>query len=135
MQQNIRDNRFVIKDSEVRESFETGSRRDTRDGKGRYDLLPTRAIKRLARHFENGAKKYGDRNWEKGQPIGRYVDSGIRHAFNYLEGQKDEDHLIAAVWNLLCAADTEERIKEGLLSEELNDLAKDKSKDEKSNTN
>ena len=69
-----------IKDSGVRQDFETGSRRDTRDGKGRYDLLPMRAIQRLARHFEGGAKKYGDRNWEKGQPISRYLDSALRHA-------------------------------------------------------
>jgi hypothetical protein len=111
-----------IKDSGVRESFDTGSRRDTRDGKGRFDLLPTRALQRLARHFEGGSKKYGDRNWEKGQPISRYLDSGLRHAFKYLQGERDEDHLIAAVWNLLCAADTEERIKVGLLSKELNDV-------------
>jgi hypothetical protein len=113
-----------IKDSGIREEFTTGSRRDTRDGKGRYDLLPTRALKRLARHFEGGSKKYGDRNWEKGQAISRYLDSGIRHAFNYLEGQRDEDHLIAAAWNLLCAADTEERIKAGLLPDHLDDTPK-----------
>ena len=35
-------------------------------GKGRCDLLPPNALLRLARHFENGSKKYGDRNWEKG---------------------------------------------------------------------
>ena len=111
-----------IKDSGKRQEFDTGSRRDTRDGKGRYDLLPARAIARLARHFEAGSKKYGDRNWEKGQPLSRYLDSGIRHAFKYLEGQQDEDHLIAACWNLLCAADTEERLKVGILPKELHDL-------------
>lgn len=105
----------TIKDSGRREDFQTGSRRDIRDGKGRFDLLPARAIRRLARHFEAGGKKYGDRNWEKGQPISRYMDSALRHAFSYLEGQRDEDHLIAAAWNLMCAADTEERIREGIL--------------------
>jgi hypothetical protein len=114
----------VLKDSGQRQEFKTGSQRDVRDGKGRYDLLPTRALRRLARHFEAGSKKYGDRNWEKGQPLSRLLDSGLRHAFNHLEGKTDEDHLIAAVWNLLCAADTEERIKEGLLPAELNDLPK-----------
>ncbi|HUS51203.1 MAG TPA: dATP/dGTP diphosphohydrolase domain-containing protein, partial [Candidatus Paceibacterota bacterium] len=68
-----------VKDSGKRQDFDTGSRRDTRDGKGRYDLLPVRAIKRLAKHYENGAKKYGDRNWEKGQPLSRYLDSALRH--------------------------------------------------------
>jgi hypothetical protein len=111
-----------IKDSGSREEFTTGSRRDVRDGKGRFDLLPTRALRRLAKHFEAGCNKYGDRNWEKGQPVSRYIDSGLRHAFAYLEGQRDEDHLIAAVWNLICAADTEERVKSGLLPTILDDL-------------
>lgn len=112
----------IIKDSGERQEFETGSRRDTRDGKGRFDLLPARALTRLARHFEGGSKKYGDRNWEKGQPLSRYLDSGLRHAFKFLEGHRDEDHLIAAVWNLMCLADTQQRIEEGLLSKELDDL-------------
>lgn len=60
-----------VKDSGKRQEFQTGSIRDTREGKGRYDLLPPHAIFRLAKHFENGAKKYGDRNWEKGQPLSR----------------------------------------------------------------
>ena len=30
----------VIKDSGKREEFQTGSRRDTREGKGRFDLFP-----------------------------------------------------------------------------------------------
>ncbi|SRR6266545_4544726 len=113
---------MTIKDSGQREDFSTGSRRDIRDGKGRFDLLPCRAIRRLVRHYEAGAKKYGDRKWEKGQPLSRYVDSALRHAFAYLEGQRDEDHLIAAAWNLLCLADSEERIKEGLLPESLADI-------------
>src|SRR5438445_994031 len=111
-----------LKNSGARDNFNTGRQRDTRSGKGRYDLLPARALRRLAKHFEAGAIKYNARNWEKGQPLSRFMDSALRHAFNHLEGQRDEDHLIAAVWNLLCAADTEERIKECKLSTELDDL-------------
>ena len=69
----------VIKDSGIREEFDTGSKRDTRDGKGRFDLLPTRAIARLARHFESGAKKYGDRNWENGIKYSRVMGALKRH--------------------------------------------------------
>ncbi len=115
-------NHRPVKDSGTRQNFDTGSVRDTRDGKGRFDLLPMRALRRLARHFEAGAAKYGDRNWEKGQPISRYLDSALRHTCNHLQGQRDEDHLIAAAWNILCAADTEERIAAGLLPKELNDV-------------
>lgn len=112
----------TVKDSGVRESFDTGSVRDSRAGKGRYDLLPTRAIRRVARHFEAGAAKYGDRNWEKGQPISRYLDSALRHTFNHLEGQRDEDHLAAAAWNILAAIETEVRIADGSLPFSLDDL-------------
>ena len=94
-----------VKDSGEREQFDTGSRRDTRAGKGRFDLITPFMLLRLARHYENGAVKYGDRNWEKGQPSSRAMDSAMRHlnAFmiNAMLGQEqDEDHLSAAIWNL-----------------------------------
>jgi len=56
------------------------------------------------------------------------LDSGLRHACKYLQGERDEDHLIAAAWNLMCAADTEERIAAGLLPKELNDVPNDAGK-------
>lgn len=111
-----------IQDSGRREQFSTGSQRDTREGKGRYDLLPCKAIRRVAQHYEGGARKYDARNWEKGQQLSRYIDSGIRHAFDYLENKTNEDHLAAAAWNFLCCIETEERIKLGLLPPELSDL-------------
>jgi hypothetical protein len=55
----------MIQDSGQRQKFDTGSQRDIRDGKGRYDLLPCKAIRRLAQHFEGGAEKYDSRNWEQ----------------------------------------------------------------------
>ncbi len=90
----------TVNDSGEREDFETGSRRDTRKGKGRFDLIPAYCIRRLAQHYENGAEKYGDRNWEKGQPSSRYLDSAFRHLINYMEGDRSEDHLMAIVWNI-----------------------------------
>ena len=111
-----------VKDSGARQDFGTGSVRDTRDGKGRFDLLPTYALYRLARHFENGAAKYGDRNWEKGQPLSRYLDSGIRHMMKVLAGATDEDHAAAAAWNILAFIETQARVEAGILPAELNDL-------------
>ena len=111
-----------VKDSGKREEFATGSRRDTREGKGRYDLLPAHAIYRLARHFENGAAKYQPRNWEKGQPLSRYLDSALRHIFKFLGGSREEDHITAAAWNCLAFVETEHRIQEGRLPKELDDL-------------
>ena len=111
-----------VQDSGNRQEFNTGSQRDTRDGKGRYDLIPAYALHRLARHYENGAVKYGDRNWEKGQPLSRYLDSMIRHGFKFLGGSRDEDHLAAVAWNAFAFMETEERIRKGILPEELDDI-------------
>ena len=111
-----------VKDSGNRETFETGSNRDTRAGKGRYDLLSPYVMERDAKHMENGAVKYGDRNWEKGQPLSRYIDSAIRHIQKYMMGQRDEDHLAAARWNIGALMHTEHMIQLGRVPQELDDL-------------
>ena len=108
-----------VEDSGKRQEFGTGSVRDTAEGKGRYDLISPISLRRLAKHFENGAVKYGDRNWEKGQPICRYLDSAIRHIYKHLEGYREEDHLAAAAWNVMGAIHTEEMIERGRLPKEL----------------
>lgn len=115
----IRNRQYTTKDSGQREEFDTGARRDVRDGKGRYDLISPVALRRLAQVLERGAKKYGERNWEKGIPVGRYLDSAIRHIYQYIEGHEDEDHLGHAMWNIMAAIHTLE------VKPELNDLRKD----------
>jgi diadenosine tetraphosphatase ApaH/serine/threonine PP2A family protein phosphatase len=110
-----------VNDSGARQEFDTGSVRDTRDGKGRYDLLPPYSIERIAQHFENGARKYGDRNWQQGQPLTRYLDSALRHTFRLLDGQADEDHAAAAAWNLLAFIWTQHEIEAGRLPASLDD--------------
>lgn len=64
--------------------------------------IPTMLLE-VAIHFEEGAKKYGERNWEKGIPVQRYIDSAIRHYLKYLRGDEDERHDRAVCWNILCA--------------------------------
>lgn len=113
---------YITKDSGKREKHHTGAVRDTRKGKGRYDLITVIGLKRLAGVYERGAEKYADRNWEKGMPISRFIDSGLRHIFNHIEGLRDEDHLAQAAWNILAAIHIEEMIERGLLPKELNDL-------------
>ena len=56
----------------------------------------------VAKHFEEGCNKYGERNWEKGIPIHCYVDSAVRHYLKWLRGDTDEPHHRAFVWNVLC---------------------------------
>ncbi|MBS7362496.1 MAG: hypothetical protein KIH03_01660 [Paludibacteraceae bacterium] len=58
---------------------------------------------KLAKHFEAGAEKYGENNWKKGIPTSSYIDSALRHYFKHYDGQEDEDHATAFVWNILCA--------------------------------
>lgn len=110
-----------VKDSGERQSFDTGSVRDTQEGKGRYDLLSPITLRRLAVHFENGARKYNDRNWEKGQPLTRFLDSAVRHLYTWLEGDRSEDHLAAALWNIGGMIHVEEMIERGLLPKSLAD--------------
>jgi len=113
---------YITKDSGERRKFNTGAQRDVVDGKGRYDLISPIMIERLAKLLQRGAEKYNDRNWEKGMPLSVYMDSGMRHLFKFLEGHRDEDHLIAAIWNLQALLHIEEMVKRGVLSEELLDL-------------
>ncbi|MGE0371902.1 MAG: dATP/dGTP diphosphohydrolase domain-containing protein [Gammaproteobacteria bacterium] len=97
----IKGSDFVVKDSGYRELMDTGSVRDSREGKGRFDLIPAKPLKRIALVFEKGAAKYGERNWEKGQKISRALDSAIRHLNDYKDGEATEDHLAHAAVNLM----------------------------------
>lgn len=56
----------------------------------------------VAKHFEEGAKKYGEHNWQKGIPTHCYIDSSVRHYLKYRRGDEDEPHDRAFVWNILC---------------------------------
>lgn len=114
-----------VQDSGAREEMATGSVRDSRAGKGRYDLLPPMAIRRLAQHYENGAAKYGDNNWQKGQPVSRYLDSMLRHGFALAEGKTDEDHAAAVIWNAIGIMWTRGEVDAGRLPPELDDVVRD----------
>jgi hypothetical protein len=113
---------FVIKDSGCREQFDTGSRRDIRHGKGRYDLMSPFVLARDARLLQRGAAKYGDRNWELGQPFSRFIDSAMRHMMMYVQGHRDEDHLAAVRWNIGAIMHLEEMIRRGIVPASLSDL-------------
>ena len=94
----------TIKDSGNRTPLgNTGFVRDCQDSKGRMDLLPWHAIMEVSVHCEEGAKKYGERNIDKGAPLHSLLSSGARHLAKYILGHHDEDHLRAACWNLLWA--------------------------------
>ena len=80
----------MIKDSGHREAMgDTGFVRDTHAGKGRMDLLPWYAILELAKHCEEGALKYGERNADLGIPLHSLLDSGARHLAKYIAGERE----------------------------------------------
>ena len=67
-----------------------------------YHNSPETMFLEVAIHFEEGAKKYGENNWQKGLPVSCYIDSAVRHYLKHRRGDKDEPHDRAFVWNLLC---------------------------------
>lgn len=90
----------ITKFSGVKDEYPTGATRDRRAGKGRYDLISPHMIRRLAGVYERGAVNHGDNNWRKGLPFSRLYDSALRHTYQALAGETDEDHLGQAIWNL-----------------------------------
>ena len=67
-----------------------------------WNLSPATMFLEVSKHFEEGAKKYGENNWQKGIPVNCYIDSAVRHYLKWLRGDKDEPHDRAFVWNLMC---------------------------------
>lgn len=65
---------------------------------GSYETM----LLEVSKHFEDGAAKYGDNNWQKGIPSDCYLDSAIRHYLKYRRGDTDEPHDRAFVWNIMC---------------------------------
>jgi Domain of unknown function (DUF5664) len=105
-----------------RQRTETGGEREAATGKGRFDLVPAYPHMRLAQHYENGAVKYADRNWEKGLQLGRFLDSAERHMNQFKAGDRSEDHLAAILWNIYGYVWTEKEIEEGRLPETLRNV-------------
>lgn len=107
-------NDFVVRDSGERQDFETGARRDSQEDKPRLSLVSPWALVRIAWVYTRGAKKYGEHNWQKGMPYSRYLDSAERHLIAWKQGEKTEDHLAMACWNLMAIMHHEEQGPEGL---------------------
>ena len=102
-------------------AMESGSLREDKRGKGRFDLLPYEGMLAAARRFEMGAKGHGDRNWEKGQPLSLLLSCMRRHAMQ--TGQDfSEDHVGAVLWNAMAFCAMVERIRSGALPKTLDDM-------------
>lgn len=62
---------------------------------------PFDALLEVAKHYEAGARKYGEHNWEKGIPAHSYIDSAVRHLTKWRMGLADEPHDRAFLWNII----------------------------------
>ena len=87
------------------------------EGKLRFDLLPVRPLEEVARVYTIGAKKYADRNWEKGLQWGRVFAAMMRHAWAWWRGEKHDPkdgqhHLASVAWCALALMEYEETHQE-----------------------
>lgn len=102
--------KFITKDSGQRAKFDSGMQRDIQDDKPRFDLIvplsqryDNTLLYRWAMLMTRGAKKYNERNWEKAESIeelSRFKASAMRHFFQAMCGEEDEDHFAAICFNI-----------------------------------
>jgi len=83
----------------------------------RYDLLPPEPLARVVEVFTIGARKYGDRNWEKGLTWGRVFAAMMRHAWAWWRGERfdpedGQHHLSSVAWCALVLMEYEETHQE-----------------------
>lgn len=100
---------YVIKDSGDRQLFTSGMVRDTTNGKPNYlKVFDGPMLERWATHLTKGALKYPDiaigvANWTLASgeaELQRAKESATRHFFQWLRGDKDEDHAAALYFNV-----------------------------------
>lgn len=102
--------RYTTKDSGKRMDYDSGMRRDTAEGKPRFDLINAldqpyeeTLLYRWAQLMARGADKYGARNWEKSNSVEellRFKASAYRHFMQLMSGEDDEDHFSGCCFNL-----------------------------------
>ena len=117
---------YSLKQSNEKQTFETGAQRDTQESKPRLDLISPIFLERLGMVLTKGAEHYGERNWERGMPLSRLLSSAARHLNQTIDGLEDEDHPAQAAWNLMAYIHTLHRIRAGTLPAELDDLPREK---------
>ena len=58
------------------------------DGKLRFDLIPPDVLRELAKVLTRGARKYAERNWERGMKWSNCRASKERHWNDWLRGRR-----------------------------------------------
>lgn len=102
---------FETKDSGQRQDLANGMVRDVADDKPDWTLLlDGPLLRRWCELLQRGAKKYGKRNWtrcltanpgdSRDQTKARFLESAFRHFMQWVQGDRDEDHAAAVVFNM-----------------------------------
>ncbi len=83
---------------------ETGGEKNSK--LARFDLIPTGPLWKLAEHYGEGAKKYDDRNWERGYRWSLSYAALNRHLNAWWDGEDfDEEtgsnHMTAVLWHAM----------------------------------
>lgn len=86
-----------------RHEYNTGAVRSADCDDIRYDLITPIGLRALAKTYAEGAEKFGVCNWENGMPVVDLLNHAIAHIYNFLGGDRSEDHLAHAAWNVLGA--------------------------------
>ena len=81
--------------------FDTGAQRDNANGKLRMSLVPHKALEAVMMRYLQGAETYGQNNWKLGMKHSVLYDSAMRHLMQDFTSDESEDHLSAALWNVM----------------------------------
>lgn len=87
------------------------------EGKPRFDLMPPGPLFEVARVYQIGANKYGERNMELGMPYGRISKAMFSHLLKWMNGETfdstdGQHHLASVAWGALTLMDYETRCPE-----------------------
>lgn len=103
-----------------------GSKRSGERGRGDYSLVPKEVVDAYAKHLQEGVERgYPRNNWTLGQPLSRLHSSMLRHAFQLLNGELDEPHDRAVLFNIGAIIYMRAKIKVGQLPDTLEDVFTD----------
>lgn len=80
----------------------------------RFDLIPQDVLWLLAEHYGRGARKYEDRNWERGYSWSLSIAALMRHLSAFLQGENmDKEtgspHIVAVAWHAFALSAFQER--------------------------
>ncbi len=107
----------------------TGAQRESKEGKGRPDLLLAgfpRAVMAVCRHVDCDLGR--ERNWEKGLPESSLISSQFRHLLGYTSGVSEDTplyNLTANAWNALVLLEEYMRVQDGVMVEDVLDIEKE----------